>query len=234
MFKKVENGFTLAELLVALLILGVIATFTIPKVLNAGKSGARYSKAQEVAATLGAILQAYTLENGGCVPGMTCRYNRSNGTPLDGGDTHSDPSSTPTAYNALQSYLDKKLNYIKKIPYSGYPGCNLYLLPNGTVVGINSIDVLNFTPTKYDIAAGFFIILDTTLANADAGNYSVTGVDTQNAYVYAFSNGALKAGSNSLLMSQGNPYDPTYADVFDLKSHPNDTCTALGGTNCGM
>jgi prepilin-type N-terminal cleavage/methylation domain-containing protein len=43
-------GFTLAELLIALAILGVIATFTIPKILSVQQNGTYNTKAKEAAA----------------------------------------------------------------------------------------------------------------------------------------------------------------------------------------
>ncbi len=58
------KGFTLAELLSALAILGVIATFTIPKVLNATTNGQWNSIAKETASIFSASLEAYRLENG--------------------------------------------------------------------------------------------------------------------------------------------------------------------------
>lgn len=52
-------GFTLAELLIALAILGVIATFTIPKILSSQQNGKDIATAKEVAATItGAYQQA--------------------------------------------------------------------------------------------------------------------------------------------------------------------------------
>jgi prepilin-type N-terminal cleavage/methylation domain-containing protein len=58
------KGFTLAELLIALAILGVIATFTIPKVLQAQQDGKWKSMAKESAATVSEAFQLYKLKNG--------------------------------------------------------------------------------------------------------------------------------------------------------------------------
>ncbi len=49
-------GFTLAELLIALLILGEIATFTIPKILSAQQNGSKKAVIKETIATLNQIL----------------------------------------------------------------------------------------------------------------------------------------------------------------------------------
>jgi prepilin-type N-terminal cleavage/methylation domain-containing protein len=51
-------GFTLAELLIALVILGVIATFTIPKILSSQRDGRYNAAAKETIAT---ISNAYTI-----------------------------------------------------------------------------------------------------------------------------------------------------------------------------
>ncbi len=58
-----EQGFTLAELLIALLILGVIATFTIPKILQSQQSGQYNSMAKETIAMISGAYQAYKLNN---------------------------------------------------------------------------------------------------------------------------------------------------------------------------
>jgi prepilin-type N-terminal cleavage/methylation domain-containing protein len=49
------RGFTLAELLIALAILGEIATFTIPKILSAQQSGQRKTIFRETFATISAL-----------------------------------------------------------------------------------------------------------------------------------------------------------------------------------
>ena len=57
-------GFTLAELLIALAILGIVATFTIPKVLNSQANNANKSAAKEAAGMVSEAYQTYIRENG--------------------------------------------------------------------------------------------------------------------------------------------------------------------------
>jgi prepilin-type N-terminal cleavage/methylation domain-containing protein len=59
----VFKGFTLAELLIALLILGEIATFTIPKLLNSQRLSANRAKALEVVSMVSAAYQQYRFTN---------------------------------------------------------------------------------------------------------------------------------------------------------------------------
>ena len=58
-----KQGFTLAELLIALAILGVIATFTIPKVLQSQQSSKDKSATKEAVAMVSGAFQAYTFNN---------------------------------------------------------------------------------------------------------------------------------------------------------------------------
>jgi prepilin-type N-terminal cleavage/methylation domain-containing protein len=55
MKKKTPKGFTLAELLIALMILGEIATFTIPKILSAQTNGRKNAIFKETISTLSAL-----------------------------------------------------------------------------------------------------------------------------------------------------------------------------------
>lgn len=61
---KRNSGFTLAELLIALAILGVIATFSIPKILLASSSGKNTAMAKEAAAMISGAYSAYTMSTG--------------------------------------------------------------------------------------------------------------------------------------------------------------------------
>jgi prepilin-type N-terminal cleavage/methylation domain-containing protein len=63
LFKGKSSGFTLAELLISLAILGVIATFTIPKVLNSSTSSQNTAIAKEAASMISGAFSAYTLNN---------------------------------------------------------------------------------------------------------------------------------------------------------------------------
>lgn len=58
---KFLNGFTLAELLIALAILGVIATFTIPKILGAQQDSRNNAIAKEIVGTMSAAMESLRL-----------------------------------------------------------------------------------------------------------------------------------------------------------------------------
>lgn len=57
------KGFTLAELLIALAILGVIATFTIPKIIMTQQSSSNTAKVKEAASAVSAAFQTLQYQN---------------------------------------------------------------------------------------------------------------------------------------------------------------------------
>ena len=62
MKSTIKRGFTLSELLIALSVLGVIATFTIPKILDSGSNAQRNAILKEAHAALElASYEGYTL-----------------------------------------------------------------------------------------------------------------------------------------------------------------------------
>jgi len=62
--QRLSHGFTLAELLICLLILGVIAVFTIPKILSSQQDNRFNAIAKEDASAIAAAYKAYVHNNG--------------------------------------------------------------------------------------------------------------------------------------------------------------------------
>lgn len=63
LLSRFSKGFTLAELLIALAILGLIATFTIPKVLQNQQNGSYKATSKEAASIVAQAYKLYKLNN---------------------------------------------------------------------------------------------------------------------------------------------------------------------------
>lgn len=100
------KGFTLAELLIALAILGVIATFTIPKVLQASGNGQNTAIAKEAASMVSGAFQAYQLDNSlasGTTAGAFTSYL--NYVSVDTATSYTESHASDSALNACSATL---------------------------------------------------------------------------------------------------------------------------------
>jgi flagellar biosynthesis protein FlhA len=109
---KAFGGFTLAELLIALAILGVIATFTIPKIINAQQNQSYIAATKEVCATMANAYQQYqwnntidtsvfTLEQ--LIPSINYVAQVTDNTPVDNVVTASEGSLAKDLFAQVQS-----------------------------------------------------------------------------------------------------------------------------------
>ena len=99
---KCNKGFTLAELLIALTILGVIATFTIPKILHSQDNAQRAAVFKETIAAYSQIV--YTGVISGDIVQGNCPSCGSNEYPFN-------------------DYVETKINYIEQCSQAIPDGC---------------------------------------------------------------------------------------------------------------
>ncbi len=174
--KNFWTGFTLSELLVSLLILGEIATFTIPKILSAQQNGQNNARAKAVAAMLS---EAFNIHK------------------LNGLVTASTRTTDLTPYMNYLSYdttSGRAVDYIPRYSYyftcsSAYPcldlpgGGVLMLLNNCFLGGTSSLNYLDFL---YDPDGTF------------NGDYTVNTFNGQGKSIYfaLYANGFLTTRNN--------------------------------------
>jgi len=108
MLNRKSSGFTLAELLIALAILGVIATFTIPKILSATGSGQNTSIGKEAASMVSGAFSTYGMDNtvtaASTTAGLFTGYmNYVRTTTIDGGGGNALACSSGTACLVLHN-----------------------------------------------------------------------------------------------------------------------------------
>lgn len=150
---RTHFGFTLAELLIALAVLGVIATFTIPKVLFAQADAKNKAIAKEAAAMVSGAYQAYQMEQ---APGTSTRFSNltqyMNYVKVD--------NTTIVDYVPTQPTRDCSIHVCLKLhngailwywdtdaPFAGTTttdAVNFFVDPDGTSVGANSPKAVQF------------------------------------------------------------------------------------------
>ncbi|HEY9685852.1 MAG TPA: type II secretion system protein [Coleofasciculaceae cyanobacterium] len=192
-----SGGFTLAELLIALAILGVIATFTIPKVLQAQQDNRNKAIAKEAVATISGAYQAYQLKNQpsastkllDLTPYMNyTKIDSSSGYLFD--DT---PGGTSAACGA-GGFSDGTMTCL--------------FLHNGAM--IESPDGINFGGTGTTNAVYFYIDPDGKYGGSTSG-------PSKSIVMFLYFNGKIanwgNASSNTVVGNAGNsPYGPTPAN----------------------
>jgi prepilin-type N-terminal cleavage/methylation domain-containing protein len=138
-----QNAFTLAELLIALAILGVIATFTIPKVLIAQQDGKYNAIAKETASMVSGALQAYQQKNAltsavssaDLTPYMNYVSVSTSGDAIDRGQGDTTTACSAT-YRCMRLHNGAVLLFTDDDPFSGTASTNalyFYVDPDGQV-----------------------------------------------------------------------------------------------------
>lgn len=138
-----NNGFTLAEVLITLGIIGVVAALTIPTLiakyqLKEGITAYKHElavlnhAATKIVTDFGYVPDCYKwLPNERPYPSMnTCIKNNSNGECIAWGDSNNNPrpsdySGKSTECKAYQTALEKNLEIIKKCNFAYYDNCTV-------------------------------------------------------------------------------------------------------------
>jgi type II secretory pathway pseudopilin PulG len=134
--RKSSRGFTIAEILVCLLILGEIATFTIPKVITAQQNSRNNATAHEVASMIAAAYSLYIVQGNIIVSGTTngvfAQYL--NYISVDSTSLLDDAPSYNSVYNCSSSITCLKL----------HSGGTLFYNPNWNFGGTSTTNAIPF------------------------------------------------------------------------------------------
>ncbi len=178
-----QAAFTLAEVLIVMAILGVVATFTVPKVLYSSNQASWNAKAKEAAA---AISEAYTLYR------------------MEKGVSASTKSTDILAYiNAVGPYTGQVNDYpgLTGGSCTGFRTC--IQLHNGAVIGVHNTNTFGGTTPNHAVI--FYIDPD--------GKYTDGGTSTpENGSVifWLYANGGLRTYGTLLSPTLG-AYDSSAA-----------------------
>jgi general secretion pathway protein G len=102
--KSSRKGFTLVEILIVVIILGILAAIVIPQFTSAS-SDARNSSLQSTLQTLRSQIQLYKLQHGDAIPNLTTNWTPMTATsvyPTSGGTTFG-PYMQATPVNPLNN-----------------------------------------------------------------------------------------------------------------------------------
>lgn len=217
--KPADTGFSLMEVIVALAIVGLVATFTIPKVLQASSSGETIAKLKSTIATLEQGWQAMASSESGVLIGQSLYTNlndavssvSSGNGAAPAGIIGGSPCAGPLAGIAMNGYLQ---------------------LNNGTVItGLSNGAVMDDLPwdhASHTRARAYVICIDTN----GGGNPNMWG---QDAFVANFNQyGSWTAGvplsdseppfrwGNAIGGTDANILNPTNGNVL---GDTDTTCT---------
>ena len=175
-YKQIKFGFTLAEVLITLGVIGVVAALTLPSVIENYREKAIVAQLKKVYATLSVANEVMVMEHGTDYTCRLCQY-----------DLNSSPPSFTDFKKNIEKEFIKNLNIARECPPGGkscfstnaYGGINSnnygliisntsYLLQDGTAIQFNVFDNTSMEivadingkkgPNKYGIDTFHFII----------------------------------------------------------------------------
>ncbi len=186
------QGFTLAELLISLAILGVIATFTIPKVLSSQQNSSNNAKAKEVAAMISGAYQQAQLA--GSV--------NANTKPSD-----LTPYMSYVAYDTGGAFIDAHPGVTSRTCDSTTPCIRLH---NGGVLWFLDSAYFSAANSNYTIEFGFDPDGTYSGSSADSPGKTVQFALYYNGFIT--SRGKVKPGTCSSYGCGNNPgaFDPSW------------------------
>jgi general secretion pathway protein G len=162
-FRKAPKGFTLIEILIVVIILGILAAIVIPQFTNASTS-AKQSALSSTAQTLRSQIALYKLQHTDKMPGIGSAAQNTAFTSSDQfwTDMTTQTDATGAAYVAGTSTTGPFGPYMQSIPYNN-------LNTNSTVADAN------YAPgSTYTTACGYVYDFN---AGAGTGRIYGTGID---------------------------------------------------------